>query len=90
MDRTRPQRIEVVKPEHPLGWNCSNCFHVVKDPTPGSNGMKCVRHPPRSEPVKQQGQIVGWMSICPPVQDGEWCGEFIAKDDGIARFVLPH
>ena len=62
--------------EHPLGWKCEECFHVVKDPAPGSKQMKCCRFPPRSEAVKGQGQIVGWMSISPPVQQGEWCGEF--------------
>lgn len=74
-------RIEMpAKPVHPLGWTCETCFYVVKDTTPGSHAMKCCRYPPRSEAVKQQGQIVGWMSISPPVQAGEWCGEFKRND----------
>lgn len=68
--------VQPVTIEHPLGWKCEICFHAVKDPTPGSKQMKCCRYPPRGEAIKQQGQIVGWMSVSPPVQEGEWCGEW--------------
>lgn len=84
-DRTDRTRLIPVKLIHPLGWVCENCFHAVKDPTPGSTAMKCSRNPPRSEAIKQQGNIVGWMSITPPVQMGEWCGEFESIEEGIAR-----
>lgn len=85
MEKLRDPRIEVVKPVHPCGWACEKCFHVVKDST--SPAMKCVRYPPRSEAAKQQGQIVGWMSISPPVQMGEWCGEFEWVAEGIMRRI---
>ena len=75
-DKTRFEEVRTAKPVHPLGFDCAKCKHVVKDPTPHSTAMKCNRYPPRAEPVKQQGTIVGWMSITPPVQAGEWCGEF--------------
>jgi hypothetical protein len=75
-EKDRSRFIVPEKPKHPLGWNCSTCFHVVKDTTPNSKAMKCCRYPPRSEPAMQQGQIVGWMSISPPVTEGDWCGEW--------------
>lgn len=73
--------IEPVRITHSLGWACENCFHVVKDQTPGSVQMKCCRYPPRGEAIKQQGQVVGWMSVSPPVRMGEWCGEFQTRLD---------
>jgi len=70
--RDRPQRFMIPeKPKHPLGWNCSNCFHVVKDSSPGSAALKCVRYPPEVHIMQQ-----GMMSVYPPTTDGEWCGEF--------------
>jgi hypothetical protein len=70
-DRTRFVIPE--KPRHPLGWACENCFHVVKDPA--SKAMKCCAHPPAVQMLMMgpQAQI---MSVSPPVQLGEWCGEF--------------
>lgn len=65
-------RFEIAKkPVHPLGWACEICMHVVKDHTPGSNAMKCVRYPPTAQMITQ-----GFISISPPVNLGEWCGEF--------------
>lgn len=63
------------KAAHPLGWACENCFHVVKDTTPGSKAMKCCAHPPQAQFIQQ-----GIISVSPPVQYGEWCGEY--KADG--------
>lgn len=63
------------KPTHPLGWACENCFHVVKDTTPGSRAMKCCRHPPVPQfAAMSGGQAI--IAISPPVQEGEWCGEW--------------
>lgn len=60
---------------HPLGWACENCFHIVKDPTPGSRQMKCCRYPPVPQFHSMSGgQAV--IAISPPMQPGEWCGEF--------------
>lgn len=63
------------KPVHPLGWKCEDCCHVVKDTTPGSKAMKCVAHPPQAQFV-MMGQSQACVSVSPPVQEGEWCGEF--------------
>jgi hypothetical protein len=77
-DRTR---FEIVKaPEHPLGWKCEDCVHVVKDPTPGSVQMKCVRYPPNVQFVNMGNGGPQMMSISPPVQLGQWCGEFTSGD----------
>jgi hypothetical protein len=66
------------KPKHPLGWNCSNCFHVVK--SPDGKQMKCCAHPPYGTMVNMQGGMAA-VSINPPVQDGEWCGEFLTPEE---------
>lgn len=63
------------KPVHRLGWSCENCDHVIKDSTPGSTAMKCVRYPPQAQLITM-GQGQAWASVSPPVQAGEWCGEF--------------
>lgn len=64
------------RPVHPFGWACINCFHVVKDTTPGSKALKCVRNPPQAHMV-MMGQSQACVSISPPVQADEWCGEFM-------------
>jgi hypothetical protein len=69
-------RFEIpAKPVHPLGWKCDICFHVVRDPTPGSKALKCVRNPPVPQFVQMGGQQA-CVSISPPVQPDEWCGEW--------------
>jgi hypothetical protein len=75
VDKTR--FVQPVRLVHPLGWNCENCFHVVKDPTPGSKQMKCCRNPPVPQ-FAQMGAGSAVIAISPPVQAGEWCGEFIS------------
>jgi len=78
-DKTRFQIPE--KPKHPRGWACENCFHMVKDNRPGSTAMKCTRNPPVPHPlIGPGGQFQGAMSISPPVNQGEWCGEFKRPD----------
>jgi hypothetical protein len=57
------------KPKHPLGWTCDDCFHVLKDPVGGQ--MVCQRFPPTAQVMPN-----GIMSLHPPVNKGEWCGEF--------------
>jgi len=64
-----PIRAPIEKPKHPLGHNCSNCLHVLKDPLRGD--MVCMRWPPQAQFMAQ-----GIASIHPPVSEGEWCGEF--------------
>jgi hypothetical protein len=61
------------KPKHSLGWDCQNCFHVVKDTQ--SKAMKCSRNPPSAQMV-MLGNSQACVSVSPPVQVGEWCGEF--------------
>lgn len=77
MDRTKfdSQRAAIpTKPVHPLGWACENCFHVVKDTlTPQ---MKCCRNPPSPQFAMMPGGAQAVIAISPPVQLGEWCGEF--------------
>jgi hypothetical protein len=70
-DRTRFTIPE--KPKHSLGWACENCFHVVKDTA--SKAMKCVRYPPHAMLMNVPGGQA-WASVSPPVQAGEWCGEY--------------
>jgi hypothetical protein len=78
MDRDRPPRFELPeKPVHPFGWNCSDCFHVVKDV--GSKQMKCCAHPPTTQALTQGAQFLGALSVSPPVNDGEWCGEYMER-----------
>jgi len=73
-DRT-PRFTIPEKPRHPLGWSCEDCFHVVKDTTPLSKAMICRAHPPVAQLVQQ-----GVASLFPPVNEGEWCGEFNPRD----------
>jgi hypothetical protein len=72
-DKTRfviPER-----PKHPLGWKCEDCFHVLRDNTPGSNQMICTRNPPTPQMTPMgAGQAIA--SIQAPVSVGQWCGEF--------------
>lgn len=72
----RPRFVIPEKPKHPLGWACEDCFHVVKDTAIGSKSMKCCAHPPIAQLVMMGGGQAA-VSINPPVQEGEWCGEFI-------------
>lgn len=72
-DRTRFLVPE--KPKHPLGWACEFCFHVVKEPS-GSGAMKCTRFPPHPQAVMGPGNQLQFLSISPPVNKGEWCGEY--------------
>jgi hypothetical protein len=88
--REKPDRIQMMQPEkprHPLGWACEDCLHVVKDSQPMSTAMKCTAHPPAAQALfNSMGQIAGAVSISPPVKEGEWCGEFNARDmDAAAR-----
>jgi hypothetical protein len=79
VDRERVARQRFVmpeKPKHPLGWACENCFHVVKDTTPNSIAMKCCRYPPDAQALNMGGGAMQVMAISPPVQLGEWCGEY--------------
>lgn len=82
-------RFEIpAKPVHPLGWACENCFHVVKDSTPGSHAMKCTRNPPSAQAmIGHGGQFAGAISISPPVNVGEWCGEFRHSLDTSSPFA---
>jgi hypothetical protein len=74
-DRTRFAVPE--KPKHPLGWSCGNCFHVVKDVTPGSQAMKCCRYPPNTQAmISQNGMFQGTIGLSPPVTADDWCGEY--------------
>jgi hypothetical protein len=68
------------RPVHPLGYACENCFYVVKDPTPGSRAMKCCRYPPLGQMVTLGGQQAT-VSISPPVNPDEFCGEFSDRED---------
>ena len=81
-DRDRPNRIELPKIiPHPLGWDCSDCFHVVKDSRPMSTAMKCTAHPPRPQAlVDSRGQLTGVVAASPPANPGEWCSEFNVRD----------
>lgn len=64
------------KKPHVLGWNCSNCFHVLKA-ADGSPQMICTRNPPTAQLLmNSQGQPMGTASVKVPVSDGEWCGEW--------------
>jgi hypothetical protein len=73
----RNRMIVPEKPKHPLGWSCASCFHVVKDPTPGSVAMKCTRYPPNTQAlIGPQGQFQGTIGLSPPVTPNDWCGEF--------------
>lgn len=82
-------RFEVAhKPKHPLGFTCEKCFHVVKDHVPGSKAMKCVRNPPQVQFLMQGGgQAI--ISVSPPVQPDDWCGEFDDRDAAIQGFGEP-
>lgn len=76
MERTRPT-LTLNRTTHPLGYDCEKCQHVVKDPQPGSAAMKCCRYPPTPQvTIDQRTGGVAFMSIQPPVQPGEWCGEY--------------
>jgi hypothetical protein len=73
----RRPRIEISRPVHPQGWDCERCAHVVKDTTPGSKAMKCCRFPPFPHmSVDQRTGQFAFISVAPPVQPGEWCGEY--------------
>lgn len=72
----RPILSLATPPKHPLGWSCGTCRHVVRDPSPGSEAMKCVRYPPTAQATMDPVRGLGFMSISPPVQPGEWCGEY--------------
>jgi hypothetical protein len=89
--REKPDRIQMMQPEkpkHPLGWACEDCFHVCKDTRPLSEAMKCTAHPPTAQALfNQMGQMVGALSIAPPVNLGEWCGEFNPRDQDAAARV---
>jgi hypothetical protein len=80
----KPDRIHLMtpeKPKHPLGWGCEDCFHVVKDSNPLSKQMICRAHPPIPQAIMaSNGQLIGMMSFYPPVNQGEWCGEFNPRD----------
>lgn len=81
IDRERPNRVPE-KAKHPLGWACENCFHVVKDTRPGSSAMKCVRYPPAAQLMQVPGPGgIAWASVSPPVQEGEWCGEYYSRQN---------
>jgi hypothetical protein len=72
----KTQFVQPVVLKHPLGWKCEECFHVVKDPVPGSKQMKCCRNPPVPQFAQLGGGQQAVIAISPPVQPGEWCGEF--------------
>lgn len=73
----RTRFVEPEKPVHPMGYRCENCLHVVKDLRPGSRAMKCCAHPPTAQGIfGQHGEFAGTISISPPVNEGEFCGEF--------------
>ena len=75
-ERDRTRFVIPEKPKHPLGWDCETCFHCVKDHTPGSAAMKCTRYPPNPQAVMGPGNTLQFLSIAPPVNKGEWCGEY--------------
>ncbi|HMD55717.1 MAG TPA: hypothetical protein VKJ65_14315 [Phycisphaerae bacterium] len=70
---------------HPLGWDCADCFHVVKQLMPdrgaGQIVMKCCRYPPTTQGIfGPRGEFIGSASIVPAVNPGEFCGEFTLAD----------
>lgn len=66
---------------NPLGYDCALCLFACENK---EAGKYCVRHPPRPFPSQVEHPITGAVtmisiSIQPPVKDGQWCGEFEAK-----------
>ena len=64
------------KPKHPLGWACEKCLYVVKDTNPNSKQMKCCFKPPIATFAMVGPGQQAVIALSPPVQEGEWCGEF--------------
>lgn len=68
--------------ETTLGPTCANC---IFGRSIGLNEMECRRIPPTGHPIigmsslSKQPQLLGKLSIHPPVKPGDWCGEHVRK-----------
>jgi hypothetical protein len=74
-----------------VSGNCKSCVYVVETRNPGADApplMNCHRFPPtglmvmvqvKASPANPQGIVNAPGSVWPPVGEGQWCGEYIAK-----------